>query len=279
MADKYHSRCDSMLDALLSSDQPVVDENLLVTVVVLRKYEEMNLTTTGKDLERHLAKSAALFNSPTRELGGGLGQPAFWQFVRQDVYLSLLKRALPRTDISIQPPLTIEAGAPDCVWANRIVWITVCILAYCFAEQPQDAVVWHGLDEKITQWGREKPSTFDPIYFREPSPEGGCFFPEIWLSDPWHATGMQYYHISRLLLALYNPNVARASAGLDYPRAHWQMQARSALCYTMRGLVAQGDLVINSIRRCEFEKFWAGAVEPTSYFGEVPESGRETGGE
>ncbi|KAI8648493.1 hypothetical protein NCS56_01534200 [Fusarium sp. Ph1] len=82
IANKCHSRCDSMLDALLSSDQPVVDENLLATVMVLRKYEEMNLTTTGKDFERHLAKSAALFSSPNRELSGGLGKTAFWQLVR-----------------------------------------------------------------------------------------------------------------------------------------------------------------------------------------------------
>ncbi|KAM5358508.1 hypothetical protein ACJZ2D_015233 [Fusarium nematophilum] len=306
VADKYHSRCNSMLDSLLSSEQSVADENLLATVVVLRKYEEMNIMATGKDFERHLVKSAALFNSPTCALGGGLGQTAFWQFVRQDVYLSLPKRAPPRTDISIQPPLTKEAGAPDCVWANRIVWITVCILAYCFAEQPQDAIVWHDLNEKIAQWDREKPPTFDPIYFREPSPQDGCFFPEIWLSDPWHgewlilaaiplwtspadtagdlATGMQYYHISRLLLALYNPSVGRASAGLDYPRAHWQMQNK-AICaipcevcvwdrvlkrlrhyalHIMCGyakLVARGDLVINSIRGGEFEEFSAGAAE------------------
>lgn len=141
---------------------------------------------TGKDLGHHLVGVAALFRSPTCALGGSLGKTAFWQFVRQDVYMSLPRRVPPQTDISMQPPFANEGQAPDCVWANRIVWITACALAYCFAEQPQDEMVWHDLNEKTAQWDREKPATFDPIYFREPSPQNGCFFPEIWLSDPWH---------------------------------------------------------------------------------------------
>lgn len=38
------------------------------------------------------------------------------------------------------------------------------------------------------------------------------------------ATGVQYYHLAKLLLALYNPEISRPTAGLQYPRAHLQLE-------------------------------------------------------
>ncbi|KAF5026580.1 hypothetical protein F66182_1306 [Fusarium sp. NRRL 66182] len=248
VAVKYYARCTSMLDSVLKKEQSVQDDNVLATMVIIRKYEEMN----GHDCEQHMAKSAALFNSPACALGSGLGQTAFWQFIRQDIYLSLPKRKPPRTNISIQPPLTKDMGPPDCVWANRIVWITVSVLAYCFAEEPQDTMVWHDLNQKILQWDREKPPTFDPVYFREPSRQEGRFFPEIWLSDPWHGECLILIpNRADLLLALFNPNVARVSAGLDYAKAHWQM--RKSVLYHARyacGIVSSNDFVTTRFTLC-----------------------------
>lgn len=86
----------------------------------------------------------------------------------------------------MRPPVGGESTAPDCIWANRVVWITVCILDYCFGAQPQALAVWQELHQKLNAWDYDKPDSFDPIYYRDRSPKDGLYFAEIWLSDPWH---------------------------------------------------------------------------------------------
>lgn len=47
IAEAYHSRCNSLLIPLLNDAHSVTDESVLATVVILRKYEEMNGRLSG----------------------------------------------------------------------------------------------------------------------------------------------------------------------------------------------------------------------------------------
>lgn len=63
---------------------------------------------------------------------------------------------------------------------------------------------------------------------------------------------MQYYHLAKLLLAIYNPEIARPTAGLDYPRAHQQMEVSSG---QSRGLTSYSGTVWLTTRNVSEECF------------------------
>ncbi|OAG38744.1 hypothetical protein AYO21_07097 [Fonsecaea monophora] len=251
IAEEYHSRCNIQLIPLLNDERCVSNDNVLATVVILRKYEELNVVITGQDHGHHLMGVSALFSSPDCPLGEGLSQAAFWQFVRQDIYMSLPKRQPPRTPISIQPPLTSDMTRPDCHWANRMVWVTVAIMTLCFGDEPPDSVTYDDHVQKVKEWYENKPTSFTPMFYRERSIEDGRHFPEIWLSDPWHATGWQYYHLAKILLALYNPSLQRPGAGLKYQRAHLEME-RDVLEHARLacGIASSNDFVTTRFTLC-----------------------------
>lgn len=42
VAEKYYTRCVELLIPMMSDERVAMDENVLATAVILRKYEEMN---------------------------------------------------------------------------------------------------------------------------------------------------------------------------------------------------------------------------------------------
>lgn len=135
---------------------------------------------------------SALFGSLDSPFNEGLAQAAFWQFVRQDIYMSLPKRQTPRTSTMIQPPLTNDRTIPDCHWANRIVWSTLAIMSLCFRDESPDVAAYENYSQRVKDWYENKPISFTPMYYRGRSVVDGRYFPEIWLSDPWHGGCPQF---------------------------------------------------------------------------------------
>lgn len=60
-------------------------------------------------------------------------------------------------------------------------------------------------------WFSQKPSSFTPMYFREWDNEN--VLPEIWMLSGEGATGLQYYYLTRILLAAHNPKIPRLGPG------------------------------------------------------------------
>lgn len=166
-----------------------------------------SVLTVGQDHGHHLVGVSALYNSSNCAITSGLGQAAFWQFVRQDVYMSLSKAVPPRTDVAVRASIERTVEHSDSGWANQIVWITLCILTFCFGDQPQSLSRWGDLSKRVSTWVRSKPGSFDPVYFRDRLPDEGSHFPEMWLSDSWH--GKTSYHWFRPWLTVSSHNSDR----------------------------------------------------------------------
>jgi len=141
---------------------------------------------TQEDSGNHLLGVSALFNSRTCAVTGGLAEAAFWQFVRQDAYMSLFIQQPPRIDFSKQHFHFSLSEAPDNVWANRIIFSTVMILTYCFADQAETPAHWEDLNSQVTAWDAQKPVSFTPIFSDEASTQGAKFWPEIRFCSSWH---------------------------------------------------------------------------------------------
>lgn len=193
----------------------------------------------GAEPERHLTGTSVFANAQLEfRTWGGLGHAAFWVFVRQDIYMSLLSQRPLKVDLAgWEGRLSFDLGfdaTTDCTWANRMVWIVAEIVSFCFGDG--NTSHWQGSRTKVERWDLCRPKSFDPILYIDRNPEAGTYFPEIRLGHPWHGkicstifgrlpvcmltfflvTGIQYYYIAKLFLAVNNPNVPKI--GLGYQR-------------------------------------------------------------
>ncbi|KAK3192171.1 hypothetical protein K4F52_001800 [Lecanicillium sp. MT-2017a] len=227
LADVYHTECIGMLITLINEEESATNDDVLAAAVILRKFEEMRGYVTEKDYGNHLLGVSALFNSRSCAIAGGLAEAAFWQFVRQDAFLSLYLHQPPRIDFSKQEFAFSCSQAPDSVWANRIIYSTVMVLTYCFSDEAKSLAAWRELNRQVNAWDAQRPASFAPIFFEEAAVEEGRFWPDVQFYAPWHATGTQYFHLCKILLTLYKPDTPAPGSGLRYSHAHREMEVEA----------------------------------------------------
>lgn len=245
VADIYHEESVELLIPRLNDDlQSGKDETLLVATIFLRLYEQMNAQAAAVDFQQHLSGSSAFVNAQVHRglvrasevMGSFLGrlhEASFWSFLRQDIDMALTNQKPPKVDLSVCR-ITWDADASDCTWAKWMIWIVAETAALCFGDgksitagkaTSEDAALrerWGEIKAKCTRWWWSKPSGFLPLHYQGRNVNEGRWFPEIWLSSPWHITGIQYYHAAMVLLAVYDP--FRLQPGREYMRRHRELQ-------------------------------------------------------
>lgn len=142
---------------------------------------------------------------------GGLREAAFWVGVRQEVYNAFVNQRsfLPslehsNIDRSFEP-------ADDVTWVNRIVVTCADVLRWCFGEGDHSIATYNQLLEYCSNWMIFKPPSFAPIHLGEASED--AVFPEIWLLNGFVTAGLQYYHLTKVLLTAHNPKLPRLGPG------------------------------------------------------------------
>jgi len=213
VSNRYHQECLKHLIPILDDTAAILDENLLVSTIILRHLEEIEIPLTGQahdDQTSHLFGSHTFIAAQERAtVSGGLRKAAFWTGLRQEIYVAFVNQR------SIIPALehcnidrSLEAATDD-VWACRMVVLCADIIRFCFGEGDQSNALYGYLCESVEQWHRCKPGSFTPIYFREADLQNGMAFPELWFVGDEILTGLHHYHLSRILLSAYNPNIPR----------------------------------------------------------------------
>ncbi|RGP79406.1 hypothetical protein FLONG3_2461 [Fusarium longipes] len=202
VAEESHEKCVELLIPLLSTETIANDEAVLCAIVILRVYEQLSVTVTGSDQERHLAGlSALLKTSQGRQVDPSaptVSQAAFWVYVRQCLYNACVNQQPPNLDFDliVIPPLPVTANQAvdvksETAWANMITWICATVVHFCFSgaglytEPAGRMQKWHELSEAVEKWNDTKPRTFDPIWSGEPEPRSGLF-PDTWFTGDWH---------------------------------------------------------------------------------------------
>jgi len=86
-----------------------------------------------------------------------------------------------------------------------MTWLTAEVVDFCFGNDIEvEERNWYDLQREIDIWKQNLPETFQPLYAVQNSKP----FPEISYVCTWHVIGMQFYHLSKVLLALYSPQHA-----------------------------------------------------------------------
>lgn len=188
IADRYHQECARLMIPMLDQKELAADETLFAAAVILRAFEETE-SNTGAGSERHLTGTSVFANAQLEfRTWGGLGHAAFWAFVRQDIYMSILTHQPLKVDLAgWEERLSFDLSfdeTSDCTWANRMIWIVAEIVAFCFGDKCNSN--WENPRKKTERWDLSRPKSFDPILYNPRNPEAMVYFPVIHLGHPWH---------------------------------------------------------------------------------------------
>lgn len=163
----------------------------------------------GDEPERHLTGTSVFANAQLEfRTWGGLGHAAFWVFVRQDIYMSLLSQRPLKVDLAgWEERLSFDLGfnaTTDCTWANRMIWIVAEIVSFCFGDQLSYSN-WEAARIKTERWNLARPKSFDPVLYIDRDELAKRYFPEIRLGHPWHGRfGFLSLHFPRMLPVVYS---------------------------------------------------------------------------
>ncbi|TKA76956.1 hypothetical protein B0A49_01731 [Cryomyces minteri] len=197
---------------MLDDTAAILDENLLASTVILRFLEEIEVPISGADTQSHLLGTHVFISAQERStVGGGLRQAAFWVGLRQEIYVAFVNQRsiLPalehcNIDRSFEP-------ADDCTWSNRMIVHCADVIRYCFGDGEQTTSHYTKLLDYCMEWHAFKPPSFSPIFFRDWDTTN--VFPEIWLLGDAVVTGLQHYHLAKILLTAHNPKTPRLGPG------------------------------------------------------------------
>lgn len=162
----------------------------------------------------HLLGSSRVINSMTSFVAsGGLGEAAAWVCLRQNIYVAITTNTRLELRLDAYKHSQSFGASTDCAWTNQIVLIFAEILNSLFdTDDSSREERWHELQQAAESWLLSKPDTFAAILsssLEETSVAEGPDFPEIWMLQPAHVIGLQYYHLARILLASSDPRKSR----------------------------------------------------------------------
>ncbi|KAJ6014197.1 hypothetical protein N7540_008788 [Penicillium herquei] len=180
-ASSYHGQCLELLIPVLDQPENTYNENLLITVVILRICEELENNT---DEKFHLLGSNRLINLMSRSASsGGLAEAVSWQFLRQAIYASVVQYQPLQLNLENYQCSTMFQRTDDAAVANMIIFHCAQIIQHC--RDGPGALVgissWRHSAKSIEDWHQSMPTTWQPLRYQAPNIATDRPFPEIWM--------------------------------------------------------------------------------------------------
>ncbi|KAL4966128.1 uncharacterized protein BDV14DRAFT_199260 [Aspergillus stella-maris] len=188
--------------------------------------------TTGRDELDVGSSPIEVYSSPSSTTLGrimtlesrwymsSLRQASFWVAFRMEVYSAFIKQRPFKMSLSRCDVFRSFTPGEDALWTARLIIFCADVLEFCYghaahapAEGASTKERWSHLKSQSDRWIDCLPSSFEPIYFREPNAHKGEVFPEICYLTNIHVAGVQHIELARILLAVYNPNIPRLGFG------------------------------------------------------------------
>lgn len=149
----------------------------------------MRLTCAADDKELHLNGTSRIVNSMSYfDFNGGLGEAAAWLFLRQDIYISLVKQRPLKSNLDTYLQSHVFERHDDAAYANRMVFLLAKVLSCAFPSQtPQSSTdSLEDITVEVDNWFDSKSPAFNPIYEAKRNREERRLLPDVWLLSPFH---------------------------------------------------------------------------------------------
>lgn len=154
---------------------------------------------------------------PSISRQNGLRQAAFWVAFRQEIYSAFMKQRPFSFPLERCDSFRTFEPAEDAIWADRLIVFCADVLQYCHGNtdhpQRQSKERWVELRDAEKRWTEALPTSFEPIYYRDPDFSAGEVFPEIWYLADCHVAGVQHVELARILLCVYDPSIPKLGPG------------------------------------------------------------------
>ncbi|KPM44085.1 hypothetical protein AK830_g2400 [Neonectria ditissima] len=204
--------------ALTGVDDDCLDVALLLHHFILNMDAAPNVETT---LSNCLYLVAPTLGSPVTQFGiskhlqtsplasralENLHDDVLWARLRQELFLAVLNQIPLNIDVTHSRFDLLTQNGDDRARANRMLVDLLATVQYCFGDDKSTATYDRLLDSS-SHWMMTNPSSFTPVMIRRR--QAGEVFPDIWLLNDCVAAGLQYFHLARILLVVYDPRVPR----------------------------------------------------------------------
>jgi hypothetical protein len=204
----YYNKALAILIPLLNNPDSALSDELLAAIVILRSYEEFSESDEGThlfgsaQLLEHLSNPASPNSLNTLS---SLAKAARWVILRQWIYFGLTMSEPMKMRLDPYVTLIEYGSTSEEDWCNHAVLLFSRILESSFKSQGMTVADWGELHDSNEQWYQNKPSTFQPIWEELSSDSSEHTFPLVWCREDIHLIGLQHYHLSRILLAVFDP--------------------------------------------------------------------------
>ncbi|KAH5412819.1 hypothetical protein HBI23_158080 [Parastagonospora nodorum] len=211
VATQYYYECLHYLSQNLLYPSYSKSREIIATALLISTYEMFDAEGEYNSgaWERHLRgifwiQRAQNNNGETHD---GLRRAAWWQWIRQDIWVAFREG---RRVLTIwRPTRRLMDLSPDelCL---RVVYICGRCVDFAANEKKYDMNTRIDQGVKLLQaledWQRTLPSSFQPIY-KVPLPESGGLFAPIWIHPPSYAAAIQTFHFARIIVLINQPSM------------------------------------------------------------------------
>jgi hypothetical protein len=135
---------------------------------------------------------------------GGIAEAACWLCLREDIYISLTTQTPIKTNIDCFLDSASIERKDDQSWASLSIVNLALLLNRAFHE-PRSPRDLEKSEAELSEWDMSKPRSYQPIFSQARSRREGRCFPETWTLAPYHAVGLQYFHIAHIVLNAVKP--------------------------------------------------------------------------
>ncbi|KAH8722985.1 hypothetical protein GQ44DRAFT_806515 [Phaeosphaeriaceae sp. PMI808] len=198
IATQYYYECLHYLSQNLLYPSYSKSQEIIATALLISTYEMFDADTEYSNgaWERHLRGIFWIQRSQNNngESKDGLRRSAWWQWIRQDIWVAFREG---RRCLTIWRPTKrlMDLNADElCL---RVVYI--CARSTRIDQSGK-------LLQALSDWYRMLPPSFQPIY-KVPRPDSNRIFTPIWIHPLSHAAAIQTFHFARIIVLINQPSV------------------------------------------------------------------------
>ena len=161
-------------------------------------------------MPRHLKGTSIFLPKTVTGQSSQLRRAVYWLHLRQDIYNAFWCQRSIITDLS---QCDFESGnesnsQSDNRWFHQTLYIAAKVLLWVYGEDASRAQ-WYELCKMADDWHRERPSSFEPIYFKARDLRKRRYFPQICYILDEHVAAAHFHYLAKLLLTAHDPNLPR----------------------------------------------------------------------
>jgi hypothetical protein len=144
----------------------------------------------------------------------GLRSAAFWVGFRQEFHLAYSHQRSFGLPLRVCEGFLNGGDVPDHVLVNRLMVICAHVVQYCYDDhRPVDAMSYKDLIGLYHRWLNTRPPSFLPVFSATPDRAKDEIFPQTWFLNDYHILAEHSIGLIDILLAAYNPTIARIGPG------------------------------------------------------------------